>query len=382
MELNREDKKSDLVVYSGNDVFPENKRFERQGRYYNPIIATFITDGAKLLLGIGDCILKKHNDVLAYCDTDSMYVSPQYVSEVVGFFDSLNPYSNIEHLLKIEEDNIWFYGISAKRYILYDIDKDGNFIVKDTNGQENFSAHGIGHLSNPFGSNIKHWQKEIWLDILRLHYKKITDSDFLSKYRNFYAISQFSVSTARLMRRFSRLNRGKTYNEMIKPFNFFLIGFSNMNEIKPIAPFTKDPQAMVYDEFVDYKTGKKMKGQQYFKSLADELWTYINHPESKLDGTTGTLQRRHIAADKIIYIGKEADKIEEHMSGLAKMNYNIYNNPKDMNKISSLKWKDVKSSGISKKQFYRIRKSVKAGKVLHLYGKTLKRLYQQNQHSM
>jgi len=376
MELNREEKNSDLIVYSGNQVFPKNKRFEKEGKYYHPLIATFVTDGAKLLLGLIDCILKQYgNDqVTFYTDTDSAFISPQYSKSVIEFFDSLNPYNNVNHLLKTVEENIWFYGISAKRYVLYDMDKNGNFVIKDDEkGDENYSLHGLGHLSNPFGKDTKHWQKEIWLDILRLQYKKISDNEFLDKYKNFYAVAKFTVSTARLMKRFRVLNKGKSYNDKIKPFNFFLIGFGNVKNVKPISP-SKEPQEMPYGEFINYRNGKLMKGQEYFKTLASELWSYVSHPESKLNGNEGILERKHILANKIIYMGKEADKVEENMCGLDNVDYNLYNNPKDAEKILSLKWNDVKDKGISKRHLRRIKKQLREGKIPNLKDKTLKRL--------
>jgi hypothetical protein len=123
IELNPEDEKSDIMVYSGNEKFQDFKRFEREGRHFNPIISTLITDGAKLFLGIGDCILGQHGEVMAYSDTDSMDVPPKYTKEIIEFFDPLNPYDNklIDNILKVEEESIWLYGISAKRYVLYDV---------------------------------------------------------------------------------------------------------------------------------------------------------------------------------------------------------------------------------------------------------------------
>jgi hypothetical protein len=375
MELNKEDSKSDLVVYSDNEAFPERKRFEKEGKYYNPIISVFICDAAKLFLGIGDCILQRHNEVIKYCDTDSLFTSPEYSKEIIEWFDCLCPYNNVEHLLKVEEQNVMMYAISSKRYVLYRIDKDGNFVIKDDEGNENYCLHGLGHLANPFGEKIKRWQKEIWLDILRLHYGKIRKEEFLAKYRPFYAISQFTVSTARLMRRFKLMNKGKSYRESIKPFNFFLIGFGNKDGVKPIAPYSKDSQSMPYGEFINYKNGKKMKGQEYFKSLADELWAYINHPESKLDGDIGILQRKHIVANKVICIGKEADKIEDNMSGLSKIDQNIYNNPKEIiSKILSMTLEDALKAGISRMGYYKLVKEAKKGKLLNLRDKTLRRL--------
>ena len=373
IQLDLEDKESEVIVYGGNASFPDFKRFEKPGRYFNPIISTIITDGAKLLLGICECILEKHGEVMAYSDTDSTYVPPMYAKEIIEFFDPLNPYNNIDHLLKIEENDIWFYGISAKRYVLYNMNEQGDFRIEDENGDENYSLHGLGHLLNPFGK-VNHWQKEIWLDILRLHYDKLSVDDLLNKYRGYYAISQFTVSTASLMKRFTRLNARHDYDSMIKPFNFLLVGFGNTEDVKPIASFSKNPQSMPYSPFVNYRDGKIMAGQKYFKTLADELWSYINHPESKLDGDIGIMQRKHVRVDNIAYIGKEADKIEDNISGLEKLAYNIYYNPKNLETIFSWTWNEVKQCGIPESQFYALKKQLKEGKRLKLSSKTSKRL--------
>lgn len=370
IELNKDETERDLTVYSGGKFFSDFKRVEKEGKYYCPIIAMMITDGAKLLLGLGDVILKNHDAVIAYTDTDSMFVPMEYTNKIVDFYDSLNPYSNITHLLKIEESAILLYAISAKRYVLYRFD-NGKFVIDECESDENYSLHGLGHLLNPFGKQVKRWQKLIWEDILRLHYEKISLETFLNKYRNFYVISQFTVSTTSLMKRFGPLNKNNEYRKNIKPFNFFNIGFGNQKDVKPIAPYSKDSQTMPYSYFIDYVTGKKMKGQQYFKSLADELWSYIEHPEAKLNGTHGMLQRKHLQVDRLFYIGKEVDKIEENMSGLDNLDQNVYQNPKEAVSFFSRPWKEVKECGISKMQFYRIRKKLNSDKKLILRKRTL-----------
>jgi len=38
---------------------------------------------------------------------------------------------------------------------------------------------------------------------------------------------------------------------------------------------------------------------------------YAEHPEHKFEGDTGLLERRHVYADSILYIGKEANNIDE-----------------------------------------------------------------------
>jgi hypothetical protein len=86
------------------------------------------------------------------------------------------------------------------------------------------------------------------------------------------------------------------------------------------------------------------------------------------------LRYKHITVDKIVFIGKEADKIEYNLSGFGKVDYNICNNPKDYQQLLTLKWEEVKNCGISRPQFFRLKKQLKQGKRLHLSSKTLKRL--------
>jgi hypothetical protein len=54
-----------------------------------------------------------------------------------------------------------------------------------------------------------------------------------------------------------------------------------------------------------------MIGEKYWKPLDQVFSDYFNHPESKFDGNSGIHRRKHQSADRIIYIGKEANKIEE-----------------------------------------------------------------------
>ena len=114
-------KSSEVIIYSGNTKFLIKKRFEKPGKYYNPIISTLITDGAKLLLGLAELLLEKnYNKTIAYCDTDSLYVPPQHAKEIMEFFNSINPYDKelIPNLLKPDYERIWFEDESKKIYFI------------------------------------------------------------------------------------------------------------------------------------------------------------------------------------------------------------------------------------------------------------------------
>ncbi|AFV22405.1 hypothetical protein Mpsy_0192 [Methanolobus psychrophilus R15] len=54
-----------------------------------------------------------------------------------------------------------------------------------------------------------------------------------------------------------------------------------------------------------------MQGSHYFKSLSKTILQYAEHPEHKFEGDIGILERRHVYADSILYIGKEANNIDE-----------------------------------------------------------------------
>jgi hypothetical protein len=85
-----------------------------------------------------------------YCDTDSIFISPDKVKLVQDFFNGLNPYSTPMEMFKIEEDDdrqllidVWLYVISAKRYVLYDRDPlTGEITIRK------YSSHGLGGMMN------------------------------------------------------------------------------------------------------------------------------------------------------------------------------------------------------------------------------------------
>ncbi len=164
-----------------------------------------ITSGSRLFLAMAEAKVKELGSVHAYMDTDSIFVTPEHAQEVVDYFNKLNPY-NPEldiPLLKKEEgkEDVWFYGISSKRYVLYRI-IDRKFELVD------FKLHGLGHLTNPF-SNKEKWQQEIWLDILKVRYGIAKPEDIEEKYATMYAISRLTVSTPNVLHRFDKLNDGK-----------------------------------------------------------------------------------------------------------------------------------------------------------------------------
>ncbi len=139
--------------------------------------------------------------------------------------------------------------------------------------------------------------------------------NLIGGYKNDYSTSQKTYADWQRMG-FSKgtLHYMKKNAETGKPFNFVLVAFQVIVEgkmVKPLAPYSKDPQTIVHQPFIDYETGEVKQGSHYFKSLSRTIMEYIDHPESKYEGDVGSLKRRDILADEIIHIGNEANNIDE-----------------------------------------------------------------------
>ena len=275
----------------------------------------------------------------------------------------LNPYSVDVEMFKIEDDddhkpldNVMFYGISAKRYCLYKIDNGNIEILK-------YSTHGLGHLKDIDG-------KRIWESILTKNFNEYNDK---------IAVSQITISRPSILNRFRKMNSGKPYDKQIKPFNFMLIG-SEKNGVIPCLPYRKDYNGLQYEKFVDYKSNTSsdrlpLPTTEYWHTLENVLTQYIMHIDNKFDyDNEGIAHRKHIVADRIRYIGKEANNIDKtQIIGIEEDDYLEYDNVMEFyNWILSLKPKDVSDIGISQQALYKIKTKIKNGKHLNLNVKVVK----------
>ena len=378
VEITTQDKHQVPVDVYGIVNFKQKKdKIEKPGFMFNPIIAVSITSASRLLLAATEVLLSKHGATHAYCDTDSMAIPPQYTKEIQKFFQVLNPYNFDADIFKLEKSNVWFYGISAKRYCLYTIDENTNEIIVD---KKKYSAHGLGHLLDPLSNyeddDKEHlsWHIEVWKDILDLEYKKTTIENLYEKYSNKYAIQKLGISTPTVLNRVRDFNEGKDYYSQIKPSNFCIVGFSNMvneeteEQIKPLAPFQRPVKDAVYGDFIDYnaKNNKKLRGKEYWKSFWDTFEEYLRHKESKFDGDVGVLERKHVILTEIRHIGKESDNLTEPF-GLDEYSYEFYDDPErvdrefkeNIDKIMDLEPKDVANFGITRTTLWTVKSKIK-----------------------
>ena len=382
---------NDVQVYGAEESFVTLvEKIEKNGTYFNPIMSVLLTAGARLILATAESLVQENGGYMAYCDTDSVFVSPQHVHLVQDFFKPLNPYEHQVEMFKIEDyedenkikhpaHDVWFYGISAKRYVLYGFEKGKIVIYKH-------SAHGLGHLE---GIDQKQW----WKDILEVHYHPERKDAVLAKYRNRPAISTLRISTFPIHGRFAKLNKEKTYSDSIKPFNFFNIGTAILADPQtgePIIPMIPKVDPKMYNQvpymkFIDHKTGKmyphegSLDTKNYWKMLDQVFEDYIDHPEAKSDGDVGVLQRKYLEIDKdsIKYIGKEVNELEfSRVRGVFAEDNNEYVNHQKIlrEKIMKLTLEKAFEIGIDRREFYRLKKKLKSDKPIVLRGKILRKI--------
>ncbi|MGP6220499.1 hypothetical protein [Caldiplasma sukawensis] len=360
------DTAQDVEVNSVDQFTSRVKKIEDNGKYFNPVMASLITGSAHLILAMAESIAIK-NGYITYMDTDSIFVSPNKVKEIQDFFRPLNPYAVEVEMFKIEEDdnhnpldNVMFYGISAKRYCLYGIENGEINILK-------YSTHGLGHLKDIDG-------KHIW--------KSILTNDF-NEYSDKIAVSRITITKPSILNRFKTLNKNKPIEIQIRPFNFMLIG-SKKNGIIPFLPYQKDLTGIQYKKFIDYKTDTRsekipLPSSECWHTLNDVLTQYVRHDDHKFNyDNEGIAHKKHILANRIRYIGKETNNLDEtQITGIEEDDYLEYHDVMEFyNWILWLKPKDVRDKGISERGLKREKAEIRSGKMLNPNTKIVKIILQ------
>jgi hypothetical protein len=130
--------------------------------------------------------------------------------------------------------------------------------------------------------------------------------------------------------------------------------------IKPLAPFSKDPQKIVHEPFINYETGTIMQGSRFFKPLSRTILQYVDHPEYKYEGNVGVLLRKLLTVDGVLIIGKEANKIEEQP--LFVTDAQVFKDKKSLcQKILAIRQCDAENAGVDRKTFQRIKARIRKG---------------------
>jgi hypothetical protein len=294
-------------------------------------------------------------------------LSWKQVEEISERFAALNPYDRGAvpgSILKIEDDNrdpgtkkqrqLYCLAISAKRYAIFLKDAKGVPVLlrKGVNNKEDrWSEHGLGHLLNPTdpASEDREWIAHAWLSIIRRALGLPTTALGIESSP---AVGRVTVSSPAVMKPLAKLNEGKQYPDRIKPFNFLLTchvrPLGHPPGVKPerfhlITPYEIDSRQWLKKSWIDQYSGKEYRittvghhGDRHtarVKTYGDVLIDYEYHPESKCadaNGNTcskqtiGLLQRRQVRIEKIKYIGKESNSLEEVDAGLIHSEQSVY----------------------------------------------------------
>jgi hypothetical protein len=384
VETLRSKEKATRHGFEGCPVEIEIKKSEKEGEYFHPLVGAFTTSAARLMLGITERRIQDEGLDWALCDTDSMAIAkPAAMSEgefleratrVREWFNPLNPYSDKGPLLREETDNyalkegregtdgnttkaiepLYAYAISAKRYGLFNLNKDGKPVIRKA------LAHGLGHLLRPVENpkpvagipepatklskiGVNRWQYDFWYRILEAALAGTPDEAKCDDLPGFKrpAASRYGATTPRmLLLWFKRHNAGLPYPRRVRPFNF-LLAFQprRANPIlavdnkalgskravqkalqdlpRPIAPFDKNPLNAARQAF-DRISGRPIPITD-LKTYAEVLADYHIHPEAKFANgdyfDRGPTRRRHvfIIGEQVQHIGKESDRLEERV---------------------------------------------------------------------
>jgi hypothetical protein len=325
-------------------------------------LATLITGGGRLLLGILEKEVASAKGSFLMTDTDSMAIlahengeliscpggphkledgtqavkplSYSAIKQITRRIQKLSPYSSKITLLKIDKANfdrngklhqLFGIGYSAKRYCL----RTTKEIIKP-------SEHGLGPYFVPAYKDDERfwtpddclrndvclrWVKELWEVVLGIRKK-------LPKWTNYYSMRKYAVTSPNILKNLRRLDR-----DAAKPYSFCIGPISSFGGDTKIAPYCEDPDAWEHCEYISLNTGQRTRlssveedcegdesfiiddAPQTLKTVIEDYSKSIEHKSLAPDGskctseTKGLLCRRPVRASGVFHrIGKEVDR--------------------------------------------------------------------------
>lgn len=360
--------------YDGRRRLAHTSAIEEPGPFFHPLLATLTTGAARLLLAITEHLAEAAGIDWAFCDTDSMALArPQGMADaeflaraerVRTWFEPLNPYEGAGELFKLEEQNyrlrdgrptrrlaaLYCFAVSAKRYALFNLDRQRRPVLRKVSG------HGLGYLLPPYpdeaapemlpaprvaladlGVGIRRWQHDLWylvvLAALQGHPDQVKLDQLPGCERP--AMSRYAATTPQLLSWFAAFNRERPYREQVRPFGFLTaLQVKNVAERvlaewsgeapsgsvfglpetpRVVAPFERDP-AVAARHCFERTTGRPVP-LGMLRTYAECLGQYHLHPEAKFANgkytDVGRTERRHVHANGVEHIGKEANRWEE-----------------------------------------------------------------------
>ena len=316
---------------------------ESGGRFFFPPLAALITAGARLFLALLEQVVESRGASYALCDTDSMFVTyhpdggsitvpgangpvrvlnTRELEEILTQFNRLNPYDQevIPSLLKHEYTGhgpLQALSIAPKRYAIFTPENKMIFRSKSALGA-------ILPTPRAEGNPEQDWKTSWWEAIVSAAHLPFTPGPLVRKY---------SVQTWETLNHFRELNRGKSYQAQVKPFNFLitaqpdpLLASSDTGPL--VAPFTTNPDEWARVPWYDTHTGRKVsmttnlsKAADYTNqavcvtTIASDFEHYRSFQPSEFhlppNGVPGLLQLRPVHRSSLTLIGKESKVLVE-----------------------------------------------------------------------
>ncbi|MEM3290955.1 MAG: hypothetical protein QW364_02825 [Thermoplasmatales archaeon] len=111
------------------------------------------------------------------------------------------------------------------------------------------------------------------------------------------------------------------------------------------------------------------------------LRQYTQHNGNKFDYVYGIAQRKYIIVDRVRYIGKESNNLDDaSVLGIDPEYYLEFENPKQFYEwVLTLKPKDVGNKGIPQQALYKIKAKIRKNENLNLKAKVVRILNQEYQ---
>jgi hypothetical protein len=206
---------------------------------------------------------------------------------------------------------------------------------------------------------VEQWQEDLWREIILSTIAGHADQVSVEHLTGFDrpAASRYAATSPSLLKWFEGHNESRPKAEHVRPFNFLLSlqtksvmrlaaegshtaggPRTTMRQPRPAAPYDRDVVKAAAEAF-DRKTGQRVS-PNWLESLGRSLVRYHLHPEAKSWGgdydSHGVLSRRHVFAEAVQPIGKEADKLDERETvgdDDATIEYNL--SPEDRAKLIS-----------------------------------------------
>jgi hypothetical protein len=305
-----------LANSSAYGILIETREEHRQdvaGSFYIGSLGVHITGAARLLLAIAETLGKMNGLHYAMCDTDSMaFAKPDQITRedfhkrvrsICDWFTPLNPYRDQAPILETEEINLWnekieplfFLGISAKRYVIYNLSDEGKPRIRK------MSAHGTGSYDFERKLDLpsdvdeplkgveqgKRWLYLLWYRAIeqiekgqRLHIPNEDWTQIICK-------RQKVITKPSMLQDFA-------FIPDLKPFNFFTeLSHRDKNQIGYVTPMA-DHQDKIINGLVFKKKTFNEIGQPKIKTLREAFATFFTHKEKKAaNGTESGLMQRH-----------------------------------------------------------------------------------------